>query len=110
MTQEQLADLLNVSKRSVQDYEAGETIPWKHFSRLEQVFGRDLGWFLHGEAESDAGATDVASKIDDLRLLVEGVDRKIDTLDVPGRLVALEEQLRDLRAALNDVLSVRSGG
>lgn len=49
MTQEQLAETLDVSTRSVQDYEAGTTIPWKYFSRLEEIFRRPLGWFLHGE-------------------------------------------------------------
>lgn len=51
MTQEELAEALNVSKRSVQDYEAGVTIPWKHFQRLEQIFKRPIDWFLHGGEE-----------------------------------------------------------
>lgn len=51
MTQEELAELLNVSKRSVQDYEAGTTVPWKYFQLLEEVFKRPLSWFLHGEEE-----------------------------------------------------------
>ena len=38
MTQEQLAELLNISTRSVQDYEAGITIPWKHFQQMTDIF------------------------------------------------------------------------
>jgi transcriptional regulator with XRE-family HTH domain len=53
MTQEELADLLNVSKRSVQDYVAGTTVPWKHFQLLEEIFKKPLSWFLHGEATAD---------------------------------------------------------
>ena len=49
MTQAQLADLLNVSARSVQDYEHGVTVPWRYFDRLEQIFGKSLAWFLHGD-------------------------------------------------------------
>lgn len=53
MTQEQLAELLNVSKRSVQDYEAGVTVPWKHMQTLSQTFKRSIEWFLHGEESGD---------------------------------------------------------
>lgn len=49
MTQEQLAELLNVSTRSVQDYEAGVTMPWRHFKLLETAFKRPMGWFLYGD-------------------------------------------------------------
>ena len=49
MTQVQLAELLNVSARSVQDYEHGITVPWRHFDRLEQITGKSLRWFLHGD-------------------------------------------------------------
>ncbi len=58
MTQEQLAELLNVSTRSVQDYEAGETVPWKHFQLLEEIFRKPLGWFLHGEEATQPAAED----------------------------------------------------
>ena len=61
MTQEQLADLLNVSKRSVQDYEAGVTIPWKHFQAMEGIFKKPMAWFLHGElSPAQEGPTQVA--------------------------------------------------
>ena len=49
MTQEELADALDVSTRSLQAYEAGDTIPWKHFQALTRIFDRPLEWFLHGE-------------------------------------------------------------
>lgn len=49
MTQPDLAEVLDLSVRQIQNIEAGESIPWKHFVRLEQVFKRPLEWFLHGE-------------------------------------------------------------
>jgi transcriptional regulator with XRE-family HTH domain len=74
MTQEQLAELLNVSTRSVQDYEAGATIPWKHFQRLEIIFEKPLGWFLHGDdggpATEDLQAQ-ILQELAELRALVQ---------------------------------------
>jgi transcriptional regulator with XRE-family HTH domain len=49
MTQETLAELLCVCKRSVQAYEAGQRIPYRHLPRLAAVFDRPAGWFLHGD-------------------------------------------------------------
>ena len=51
MTQPQLADLLNLSARSVQDFEHGITVPWRYFERLEDIFGKSLSWFLRGEGD-----------------------------------------------------------
>lgn len=66
MTQEQLAELLNVSTRSVQDYEGGITIPWRHFQRLEEIFkGRSMGWFLHGEDGEEVAAGDRFSRVEE---------------------------------------------
>ena len=50
MTQDQLADLLDVSTRSVQEYEAGIRVPWRFFPRLEEIYvDKTLRWFLYGE-------------------------------------------------------------
>ncbi len=57
ITQEDLADALDVSKRSLQDYEAGVTIPWKHFTKLTAITGRQLEWFLHGDEPAAAVVT-----------------------------------------------------
>lgn len=79
MTQEQLADLLNVSKRSVQDYEAGITMPWKHFQALQTVFGRSLHWFLHGEESSQGVDADVIEeKLDRIEQALEALVARLD--------------------------------
>lgn len=49
MTQETLAEALDLSVRQLQNIEAGATIPWKHFNRLEAIFQKPLSWFLRGE-------------------------------------------------------------
>lgn len=49
MTQEELAQLIGVSPRSMQAYELGEVIPYKQMKDLETVLERPIGWILHGE-------------------------------------------------------------
>ena len=52
LTQEQLADLaVGFSKRSLQDYEAGVTIPYKHLREIGALLNRDVEWFLHGQPD-----------------------------------------------------------
>lgn len=52
MTQETLADLIGVSTRSIQDYERGATIPWKHMRMIGKITKRPPEWFLYGDEES----------------------------------------------------------
>lgn len=93
MTQEQLADLLDVSTRAVQDYEGGVRIPWKHFKRLEQIFGRELEWFLHGEQPEQPA---LLERLTELDRKLDALDRKLDVglQGLEGRLVELAEELR----------------
>ena len=53
MTQEELAGAATFSKRSLQDYETGVTIPYKHLRELSSLLGREVEWFLRGETEID---------------------------------------------------------
>lgn len=48
LTQEDLAEMASFSKRSLQDYETGKTIPYKHMREISQLLGREVEWFLHG--------------------------------------------------------------
>ena len=41
--------MTSFSKRSLQDYESGDTIPYRHFAELGRLLGRQPEWFLHGE-------------------------------------------------------------
>lgn len=79
MTQEQLAELLDISKRQLQNYELGETIPWKHFQPLTRIFDRPLEWFLYGaESEADAREQRLVEAIEQVQGLVAKVDELID--------------------------------
>ena len=51
MTQEELAGAASFSKRSLQDYEAGITIPYKHLRELGVLLDRPVEWFLRGEPD-----------------------------------------------------------
>jgi transcriptional regulator with XRE-family HTH domain len=50
LTQEELAEMASFSKRSLQDYETGVTIPYRHMREISRLLGREVEWFLHGKA------------------------------------------------------------
>lgn len=52
MTQEEVAEVATFSKRSLQDYEAGVTIPYRHLREISGLLKRPVEWFLHGTPES----------------------------------------------------------
>jgi PAS domain S-box-containing protein len=49
LTQKALAERLGVTRRSVQGYEAGTVVPYKHLERLGRILDRAPSWFLGGE-------------------------------------------------------------
>jgi transcriptional regulator with XRE-family HTH domain len=92
VTQEQLAELLNVSTRSIQDYEAGTTIPWRHFQQLSAVFNRKVEWFLRGDEQEpevrESATPDLERRLEEVAALVgEGLARlEAGIADVARRL------------------------
>jgi transcriptional regulator with XRE-family HTH domain len=93
MTQKQLAELLNVSDRSVQDFEHGVRVPWRYFQRLEEITGRSLRWFLHGKPEPTRVVDDLAlrhhdellRRLDELREAQRVIMSRLDQLERPPR-------------------------
>lgn len=51
LTQEEVAEMATFSKRSLQDYEAGLTIPYRQMPELAKLLQREVAWFLHGDPE-----------------------------------------------------------
>ena len=96
MTQKTLAELLCVCKRSVQAYEAGRTIPYRHLQRLGQIFERPSSWFLYGDGPTDDGAS-VADRDDELVRRLEAQTHVLKALAV---------QVREVRNTL-DALGAR---
>jgi transcriptional regulator with XRE-family HTH domain len=69
LTQGELADLVGVSQRSIQGYEAGKVVPYRRLGRLAEVTNRDIHWLLEGDDE-EAPAVDIAV-IEQLTQVVE---------------------------------------
>ena len=97
LTQEQVSDVATFSKRSLQDYEAGVTIPWAHMREISALLGKPPEWFLHGDPEASpqqdvqAGLMrDVAAGVATLERSQEDVHSKLD--EVLERLARLEGQ------------------
>jgi transcriptional regulator with XRE-family HTH domain len=91
LTQEQLAELVGVTPRSIQGYEAGKVVPYRHLKRLEEITGKTPSWFLRNEAEPSALTPEVAER---LVALVE-------------RVAAEAERLADAAARIEGLLDVR---
>jgi transcriptional regulator with XRE-family HTH domain len=101
MTQKTLAELLCVCKRSVQAYESGTTIPYRHLHRLAQIFERPSSWFLYGDEVTGTGAQ--AGDHD---------EEIVKQLDAQTRLLkALAVEVREVRDTLSalDSRSTASG-
>ena len=93
MTQQELADLLGLSERSVQDYERGVTVPYKHFDRLAQIFpGRSAEWFRLGD--EGIKANDPAVIEEALRPVREQQERVLSELQDIRQI--LESEIRRL--------------
>ena len=53
LTQRELAEALGVTTRSIQHYESGTVVPYKHLRRLELLTRTRPGWILDDSAEAD---------------------------------------------------------
>lgn len=77
-TQEQLAEVASFSKRSLQEYEYGNTIPYKHLRELSRLLNRPEEWFLYGEDTVGALAEDQLRQI-----IREELESVLDARDNP---------------------------
>jgi transcriptional regulator with XRE-family HTH domain len=57
LTQRELAALLGVTVRTIQNYEAGVAVPYRHLRTIESVGRKRPGWILEGGEDSDLRAT-----------------------------------------------------
>lgn len=99
MTQEQVGDVATFSKRSLQDYESGATIPYKHLREISRLLDVEVEWLLHGEREAAADDSD-------------SVDRHLEDIEVKlDRLTAIVERLAqvDVQDGQGDDQSAESG-
>lgn len=85
LTQEQLAEMASFSKRSLQDYETGVTIPYKHMREISRLLSREVEWFLHGSApvpddRLEALEERVTGRLEDLTAAVEALTARVEQL------------------------------
>ena len=74
LTQEDLADLVGVSTRSLQGYESGEVVPYRHIGKISETLQRPAAWFLHGEAaEDEATNAERLGRIEDQLAEIRGL-------------------------------------
>jgi transcriptional regulator with XRE-family HTH domain len=92
LTQAELAEQLGITTRSVQNYESGAIVPWRHLSRIEVLTRKRSGWLLRGE---DGGELQVV--LADLQRVMEQHQQLLQT-----HISALQrntERLREQREA-----------
>lgn len=71
LSQRQLAEALGVSVRTIQNYEAGRSVPFRHLAALEGLLGRSSAWLLYGR--EDAEADELLTGLRDQRELLEEI-------------------------------------
>jgi len=76
LTQDQLADLIEVGMRQVQYYEAGESDPYRKLARIADVTGKPLEWLLRGDEVMPPG--EVAERLDRLEEMLAEVLRRLE--------------------------------
>lgn len=94
LTQEQLAEMASFSRRSLQDYESGLTIPYRHFRELSRLLRRTPEWFLYGDDEGASAETrTLAERLGDV---VERLEAIVQSFE---KALTLVEARRDAEAA-----------
>lgn len=64
LRQEDLADLLGVATRTVQNYEGATTKPFKQLNAIAAATGVTTEWLLHGPSEEDEDAEGMVASVD----------------------------------------------
>jgi transcriptional regulator with XRE-family HTH domain len=103
LTQRELAELLGITTRSVQNYESGAVMPWRHLARIETLTRKRRGWLT----QDDATGGSIDQTIADL---LEVMEKHHAILQDHLRVLRLNtERLREQREALrtNPVRSLK---
>lgn len=86
MTQGELADALQVSKRSVAAYEAGAVLPFRYLGRIETAVAKPKAWLLYGDdalPNPNAILAKLDGVLDEIVTRLDGLDDRVEQL--PGR-------------------------
>jgi DNA-binding XRE family transcriptional regulator len=77
MTQGELADALQVSKRSVAAYEAGAVLPFRYLGRIETAVSKPKAWLLYGD-EALPNPNAILARLDGV---LDEIVRRLDGLE-----------------------------
>lgn len=88
LSQRALAAQLGVTVRTVQNYEAGRSVPYRHLDTLSRVLERPRSWLLYGHEHSELAPLLASSRQERDRL-----KRNLERLD------ELRHQLADTAAS-----------
>lgn len=80
LRQEDLAQLINVSTRTVQYLEAGGSKPYGHLKAIAGATGETVEWFLHGDRPEQPEDSEVAARLSGLERGQEEVLRALDEI------------------------------
>ena len=86
MTQGELADALQVSKRSVAAYEAGAVLPLRHLGRIETAVSKPKAWLLYGDEalpNPSALLARLDGVLDEIAKRMDALDDRVDRLPAP---------------------------
>jgi transcriptional regulator with XRE-family HTH domain len=85
MTQPDLAEVLGLGLRQVQNLEAGVSKPYKHLKEIAETTNRPFAWFLHGDEEEETlppGLPErLASALDALAVFLPRIEKALDRLE-----------------------------
>lgn len=65
LTQDELADLLDVQQRSVANYESVR-VPWRLIDRIAEVTGRTTEWILYGRDPGEASGEERLAHLEEM--------------------------------------------
>lgn len=106
LTQEELAEMASFSKRSLQDYEAGETIPYRHFREIGRLLHKPTEWFLYGDPENSTNGNSGLEEL--LGLVRPGPETEnlgpLTVDELRGRFEGLAHIVREQTGGLSEEL------
>jgi transcriptional regulator with XRE-family HTH domain len=81
LTQHQLAELIEVIPRSVQNYEDVEAgrVPWAKMNQIAAAVGRSSEWLIHGDPHEPLEALS-SEEAKELRKQLDRIEEKLDKL------------------------------
>lgn len=89
LTQDEFAHLVGVTLRTVQHWEAGDSVPYRTMDQIAKALNREVTWFLHGEDDDDDDGVNIS---DELREMFSNLSDRLDAIESVLRAELPSEQ------------------